>query len=77
MVGPARRLGKSPAQIVLRWHVQQGAVAIPSSHSASRLRENIEVFDFALSDEEMLAISALEVRQARICAPPIPYAWDN
>lgn len=72
----AERYAKTPAQVVLRWQVQQGAVPIPSSHSASRLRQNISIFDFALTDEEMAAISALSARNHRICAPPVPYEWD-
>ena len=72
----ASRLGKSPAQIILRWHVQQGAVPIPATHSVARLKENIDVFNFALSEAEMTAISALSTRSHRICAPPVPYEWD-
>jgi 2,5-diketo-D-gluconate reductase A len=52
----AARHGKSPAQAILRWHVQLGNVAIPKSGTAERIRENIEIFDFELSDEEMAAI---------------------
>ena len=56
----AARHGRTPAQVVLRWDIQQpGVVAIPKSATASRIRENLDVFDFALSDEEMAAISAL------------------
>jgi diketogulonate reductase-like aldo/keto reductase len=76
IVEAAKRLDRSPAQIVLRWQVQQGAVPIPSSHSASRLRENIAVFDFELSEDDMRAISALAAHNNRICAPPVPYEWD-
>jgi 2,5-diketo-D-gluconate reductase A len=56
----ARRHGRSPAQIVLRWHVQLGNVAIPKSTTLSRVRENIAVFDFDLSDAEMAALGGLE-----------------
>ena len=76
VTAPAQRLGKTPAQVILRWQVQQGALPIPSSRSASRLRQNIAIFDFELSEQEMAAISALSARGLRICAPPIPYAWD-
>jgi diketogulonate reductase-like aldo/keto reductase len=72
----AARLGKTPAQIVLRWHVQQGCVPIPSSRALDRLRENIDVFDFALTAEEMTGISALSANPHRICQPPIPYDWN-
>jgi len=52
----AARHGKSPAQAILRWHVQLGNIAIPQAGTAERIRENIEIFDFELSDEEMTAI---------------------
>jgi len=51
--------GKTPGQVVLRWHVQQGLVAIPKSATASRLADNIAIFDFELSDDQMTAIDAL------------------
>ncbi len=53
----AVRHDKSPAQAILRWHVQLGNIAVPSSVTAERIRENIEIFDFELSDEEMATIS--------------------
>jgi 2,5-diketo-D-gluconate reductase A len=56
----AERLGKTPAQVVLRWHVQNGLVAIPRSTNPSRLAENLAVFDFSLIDDEMAAVSALD-----------------
>jgi len=56
----SRRHGRSPAQIVLRWHVQLGNVVIPKSTTLSRVRENIAVFDFELSDAEMAALAGLE-----------------
>ena len=56
----AEEVGKTPGQVVLRWHVQQGLVAIPKSATASRLADNIAIFDFNLSDEQTAAIDALE-----------------
>jgi 2,5-diketo-D-gluconate reductase A len=50
---------KSPAQVVLRWHIQLGNVVIPKSVTPSRIRENFDVFDFSLDDAEMQAISSL------------------
>ncbi|RUM98753.1 aldo/keto reductase [Pseudaminobacter arsenicus] len=71
------RHGKTPGQIVLRWHVQQeGVVAIPCTTKKERLAENAAIFDFALSDEEMKAISALTVRNARICDGEFAPEWD-
>ncbi|WP_052889256.1 aldo/keto reductase [Thermogemmatispora carboxidivorans] len=56
----ADKYGKTPAQIVLRWHVQLGLVVIPKSVHAERIRENCQIFDFELSQEEVAAISALD-----------------
>nr|BBH91998.1 oxidoreductase [Thermogemmatispora argillosa] len=56
----AAKYGKTPAQIVLRWHMQLGLVAIPKSVRPERIRENREIFDFELSQEDMAAISALD-----------------
>ncbi len=51
---------RTPAQIVLRWGIQRGTAIVPKSSNAARLRENISLFDFALSSDEMTAISALD-----------------
>jgi 2,5-diketo-D-gluconate reductase A len=51
--------GKTPAQVVLRWHVQLGCVVIPKSTQEERIRENIDVFDVELTDADMSALSAL------------------
>ena len=56
----AARYGKSPAQVVLRWFVQLGVVPIPRSTNRERLTENLDVFDFALTDQEVSAIAALD-----------------
>ncbi|WP_214747809.1 aldo/keto reductase [Exiguobacterium sp. s189] len=55
----ANRHGKSPAQVILRWHLQNGVAVIPKSVTPSRIKENIQVFDFTLTKEEMAAIDAL------------------
>ncbi|MDG1065025.1 MAG: aldo/keto reductase [Luminiphilus sp.] len=55
----AERLQRSPAQVLLRWGLQRGTAVIPKSSQLERLRENIDVFNFSLSDAEMTAISAL------------------
>ena len=57
------RYGKTPAQVVLRWHVQQGIVTFPKSSHAERLRENLHVFDFQLSGEDMAKIDTLGTGQ--------------
>ena len=56
----ARRHGRTPAQVVLRWQVQLGNVVIPKSTTLSRIRENIALFDFALGDADMSALAGLE-----------------
>jgi 2,5-diketo-D-gluconate reductase A len=55
----ARRAAKTPAQVVLRWHIQRGDIVFPKSVTASRIRENIDIFDFGLSADEVEAITAL------------------
>ena len=57
----AERHGKTPAQAILRWHVQIGNVVIPKSVTPERIRENIEIFDFELSDDDMTAIESLDI----------------
>jgi 2,5-diketo-D-gluconate reductase A len=56
----AEDVGKTPAQVVLRWHIQRGDIVFPKSVTPSRMRENFELFDFELGSEDMEAISALD-----------------
>ncbi|MEV6126175.1 aldo/keto reductase [Streptomyces violaceusniger] len=56
----AQKHGKSPAQVVLRWHLDLGNVVIPKSVTPSRIQENIDVFDFQLDSEDLSAIDSLE-----------------
>jgi len=60
----AQRHGKTPAQVIIRWLVQRGIAAIPKSVHEERIRENFAVFDFALTDEEVATINALNRNQA-------------
>src|SRR4029078_12190298 len=60
------RYRKTAAQICLRWLVQQGVVAIPRTSKLERLSENIEIFDFELSDEDMQQISAMGGARGRV-----------
>ncbi|XP_068174620.1 aldo-keto reductase family 1 member A1-B [Antennarius striatus] len=55
----AEKYKKSPAQVILRWQVQRGVVTIPKSVTESRIKENIQVFDFTLEDQEMKSVTAL------------------
>ncbi|MGH3640127.1 MAG: aldo/keto reductase, partial [Mycobacterium sp.] len=56
----ANDVGKSPAQVVLRWHVERGDIVFPKSVSLDRMKSNFELFDFELDGSDMLAISALD-----------------
>ena len=72
----ARSSGRTPAQIVLRWQLQLGNIAIPKSITPGRIEENFAVFDFELGDDEMRAISTLETGQ-RIGGDPATFAGPH
>lgn len=65
--------GKTPAQIVLRWHIQKGNVVIPGSKNPAHIRENFEIFDFSLTDEEMEKIAKLDGKK-KFFKMPAPMA---
>lgn len=74
----AERHGKTPAQIVLRWHVQQpGVVAIPKSGNAGRIAQNLDVFDFTLGESDMAALFALARPNGRLVDPAFAPDWDR
>ncbi len=56
----ARQTGKTPAQVVLRWHIERGDIVFPKSVTPDRIRENIDIFDFELAGQDVEAISALD-----------------
>ncbi|MCI0550753.1 MAG: aldo/keto reductase [Anaerolineae bacterium] len=56
----AAKYGKTPGQVVLRWHIELGIVAIPRSANPRRIAQNIDIFDFALTSDEIAAISSLD-----------------
>ena len=60
IVALAEKHSRTPAQVVLRWHMQRGIVAIPKSVTPSRIAENIDVFDFALDDDDMQLMRGLD-----------------
>ena len=70
ITGIAARHGKSPAQAVLRWHLQQGLIVIPKSVHADRIRANLDVFDFELSEGDMASLNALDRRNGKTGSDP-------
>lgn len=65
LVGVAADYGVSPAQVVVRWHLDHGVVVIPRSASRERIAANFDVFGFSLSDEELGRINGLSTGRRR------------
>ena len=59
-----KKYGKSNAQVILRWHIQDGNIVIPGSKNPAHIKDNLDLFDFSLTDEEMTQIAAMD-RQKR------------
>jgi diketogulonate reductase-like aldo/keto reductase len=74
LAGIADKHGRTPAQVVLRWHLQLGNVVIPKSVTPARIKENIDVFGFELDDEDLAAIAALDSGR-RFGADPDTADW--
>ncbi|GAA4672999.1 aldo/keto reductase [Streptomyces chumphonensis] len=72
----AERHGKTAAQVILRWHLQLGNVVIPKSVTPSRIRENIDVFDFELPAEDLSALAGLE-SASRLGPDPSEMDWTG
>lgn len=70
----ARKYGRTPAQIILRWHMQTGLVAIPKTVSPERMIQNIDVFGFALDPEDMALIAGLDDPDGRIGFDPLEFS---
>ena len=68
----ARKYHKSVAQVILRWHLERGIIVIPKSSNPKRMKENSEIFDFQLTDEDMKKISKLNTGK-RYAINPIGY----
>ena len=70
--------GKTPAQVVMRWHMDQPMnVAIPSSTNPQRIGENIDVFDFVLTPDERVRIAQLSRSDGRVVPGRTGYDWDG
>ena len=67
----AEKHGKSPVQVILRWHMQEGSIAIPRSTDPAHIASNIEIFDFALTPEEMASIADLDRRKPFFRMPDV------
>jgi 2,5-diketo-D-gluconate reductase A len=70
----AERYGKTPAQVVLRWHVQRGDIVFPKSVNRARMEENFALFDFAIDEEDMVDLTALD-RGERTGPDPDTFAY--
>jgi 2,5-diketo-D-gluconate reductase A len=70
----ANRVGRTPAQVVLRWHLQRGDIVFPKSVTPDRVRENIALFDFELDDSDITSITALD-RGQRTGPNPDEFNW--
>lgn len=76
LTGIASRLGRTPAQVALRWHVERGDIVFPKSMSPARMKENFEIFDFTLDPDDLAAISALDRGEAGRMGPnPSTFDW--
>jgi len=62
--------GKTPAQVIIRWHLDRGYIVIPKSVTPSRIRENFDVFDFSLDADDLAKIAALDRKDGRIGSDP-------
>jgi 2,5-diketo-D-gluconate reductase A len=69
-----RKYGKTPAQVILRWHIDNGFVVIPKSVTPSRIRENVDVFDFTLDADDRRAIEGLDSAAGRVGPDPSVFA---
>ncbi len=70
-----RKYGKSPVQVILRWQIQDGNIAIPKSTNPAHIQSNIELFDFELTPEEMERIAALDTPKTDCTT--CPHSWNE
>ena len=64
------KYGKSNAQIILRWHIQDGNIVIPGSKNPAHIKDNFDLFNFSLTDEEMASISAMDKEKRYYTSTP-------
>jgi 2,5-diketo-D-gluconate reductase A len=74
IVALARRMGRTPAQVTLRWHIQRGDIVFPKSVTPARIAENFALFDFKLAADDMAAITGLD-RNGRRGPNPDDFNW--
>ncbi len=78
VVAIAEEIQRSPAQVLLRWHVQQKqTIVIPKASSREKIVENLHIFDFKLTDDQMKKISALAKPNGRLISPDFAPQWDK
>ena len=65
-----KKYGKSNAQVILRWHIQDGNIVIPGSKSPAHIKDNFDIFDFSLTDKEMAKIAALDKQKRYYTSTP-------
>lgn len=65
-----KKYGKSSAQIILRWHIQDGNIVIPGSKNAAHIKDNFDLFDFSLTDDEMAQIVAMDKQKRYYTSTP-------
>lgn len=76
VTGIADRLGRTPSQVVLRWHVQRGDIVFPKTTHLERMRENFAIFDFELAADDVAALTALDRGEAGRRGPnPSTFDW--
>ena len=67
----AKKFSKSAAQIIIRWHLDNGLIVIPKSSTPARIKENFNVFDFKLSNDDLAKIERLDSLSGRIGPDPV------
>jgi 2,5-diketo-D-gluconate reductase A len=75
ITGIAAKYGRTPAQVIIRWHLDNGLIVIPKSATPSRIIENANVFDFTLDDADLAAIAKLDAGDGRMGPNPLTAAF--